>query len=242
MKAAKNGPVFASGSFSFAGLEDKYFAAVFLPKGNGSLDVGTFSDMAPALNNPIDAPQIGVAVGGAADNRFTVFTGPKDLDLLRTLDPRLSQMVDFGWFSLHCQAAVSGAPMGPRPLGEQLRLGDCHPHDRDQLPAVPPEANQLEVDEEDAGAAAADRRNQRQVQERRPARSAKSRAEPGGHGSLQEARRQSDGRLHADGLADSILHRLLQSVGSGDRTAPRPVVVGYGSFAARAPGHPDTSR
>jgi YidC/Oxa1 family membrane protein insertase len=41
---------------------------------------------------------VGAAVGGGARNRFSVFVGPKDLDLLKRIDPRLEQMVDFGWF------------------------------------------------------------------------------------------------------------------------------------------------
>jgi YidC/Oxa1 family membrane protein insertase len=99
VKSAKNGPVSTTGDYSFAGLEDKYFAAVFLPKGNTSIELETFSDTAPTIHKSAEEPQIGAAVGGSGDNRFSVFVGPKDLELLRKLDPRLAQLVDFGWFS-----------------------------------------------------------------------------------------------------------------------------------------------
>ena len=36
-KTAKNGPVSANGDDSFAGLEDNYFAGVFLPHNRGSV-------------------------------------------------------------------------------------------------------------------------------------------------------------------------------------------------------------
>jgi YidC/Oxa1 family membrane protein insertase len=97
-KAAKEGPVSASGSYSFAGIEDTYFAAAFLPEGAGTLEVVTFSDSGPTTfeQEPQEFP--GVAVGSGAVNRFAVFVGPKDIDILRAVNPRLESIVDFGWF------------------------------------------------------------------------------------------------------------------------------------------------
>jgi len=38
-------------------------------------------------------------VGGAGANRFSLFVGPKDLDILKKVSPKLEQVVDFGtWF------------------------------------------------------------------------------------------------------------------------------------------------
>ena len=98
-KAAKNAPANDYGNYSFAGIEDKYFAAVFLPKASAQFDIRTVSDTVPG---PADKTEqlAGAEVGGGTDNQFTLFVGPKDLDLLRKIDPRLEQMVDFGWFSL----------------------------------------------------------------------------------------------------------------------------------------------
>ena len=39
VKAADKGPVTTSGQYSFAGIEDKYFAAVVLPTAGGGSDV-----------------------------------------------------------------------------------------------------------------------------------------------------------------------------------------------------------
>jgi YidC/Oxa1 family membrane protein insertase len=97
-KVAKEGPVTVSGPFSFAGVEDTYFAAVFLPRGGDAVKVQTFSDTVASAPNASEEPHVGAAVGGQAGNQFGLFVGPKDLDLLRRVDPKLVQVVDFGWF------------------------------------------------------------------------------------------------------------------------------------------------
>jgi YidC/Oxa1 family membrane protein insertase len=96
-KAAANAPIKESGAFAFAGLEDQYFAAVALVN-NPSTELTTFSDKvkAPGLND--EQPHIGGAIGGQGRNAFNLFVGPKDLDLLRSINPKLEQIVDWGWF------------------------------------------------------------------------------------------------------------------------------------------------
>jgi YidC/Oxa1 family membrane protein insertase len=96
---AKNGALKDSGQFSFAGVEDNYFAAVFLPHHDGQVAIQTVSDKVPGAVDSKEQPHVGAAVGGQAENRFSVFVGPKDVDLLRSIDPKLVQLVDFGrWF------------------------------------------------------------------------------------------------------------------------------------------------
>ncbi len=93
--AAKNGPVTVSGDYSFAGLGDKYFAAVFLPEKTAGVRQTTFGDWSPT---PLEAKAqdfAGVAVSGGGSNRFRLFVGPKDLKLLKSVDPKLVQVVDF---------------------------------------------------------------------------------------------------------------------------------------------------
>lgn len=99
VKKAKDGPVSAVGRDSFAGLEDKYFAAVFLPEGHNTVDVTTYSDTVPGPDNK-DVPQVGVGVGGDGVNVFSLFVGPKDTDLLKKVNPKLEQLIDWGWFGL----------------------------------------------------------------------------------------------------------------------------------------------
>jgi YidC/Oxa1 family membrane protein insertase len=102
-KAAAKGPITSNGNFSFAGIADTYFAAVFLPEGASSTEQITFED---TVKTPITTAEekplalSGVAVGETPSNRFELFVGPKDVDLLRRINPKLEQVVDFGWLSV----------------------------------------------------------------------------------------------------------------------------------------------
>lgn len=99
-KSAKNGPFSSVGPYSFAGLEHTYFAAAFLPENSTSLQVTVFSDSVPTPVEKKEEPFVGIAVGGEAVNRFSLFAGPKDVDILRQVNPKLEQLVDFGFFSI----------------------------------------------------------------------------------------------------------------------------------------------
>lgn len=99
-KDAKDGPVSESGAYAFAGLEDAFFAAVFLPRGNANYEIQTVSNSFPSQPNAKDELHIGAGVGGDGKNHFALFVGPKDMDILRKIDPKLDQVVDFGWFGL----------------------------------------------------------------------------------------------------------------------------------------------
>jgi YidC/Oxa1 family membrane protein insertase len=99
-KSAKNGPLTVSGDYSFAGIEDQYFVAAFLPQRGAAVDMTSFSDNSPPAPGQKDLPFAGVAVGNGAANRFSLYIGPKDIDTLRAVDPKLEQIVDFGWFSI----------------------------------------------------------------------------------------------------------------------------------------------
>jgi len=99
-RSAKNGPVTSSGNYSFAGLADTYFAAVFLPEGNAATQLVTFAD---TVRTPLDEkaqPTVGAAISDGADNRFELFVGPKDVNLLKSINPKLEQVVAFGWMSV----------------------------------------------------------------------------------------------------------------------------------------------
>ena len=101
--AAKNAPVTATGNFSFAGIADTYFAAVVLPPANaGTMEVVTFADTVRTPLEEKPAPYAGAAMGevSGAGNHFELFVGPKDLNMLSSINPKLTQLVDFGWISI----------------------------------------------------------------------------------------------------------------------------------------------
>lgn len=101
-KAAKDGPVTALGGYEFAGIEDTFFAAVFLPRQPGApVEIRTLSDTVPVANGvQQQEAHVGAAVGGAGVNEYSLFVGPKDIDLLKTVDPKLAQIVNWGWFGI----------------------------------------------------------------------------------------------------------------------------------------------
>jgi YidC/Oxa1 family membrane protein insertase len=97
--SAKNGPVTAGGNFSFAGIADTFFAAVVLPQGSTAVQAMTFSDTVRTTFEEKPAPFVGAAISDGATNKFELFVGPKDVDLLKRVNPKLEQVVDFGWLS-----------------------------------------------------------------------------------------------------------------------------------------------
>jgi YidC/Oxa1 family membrane protein insertase len=95
---AKNGPQTIAGNFAFAGLEDAYFAIVQLPQSGQTTELLTINDMVPNREGK-DETVVGGAIGGEGRNRFTFFVGPKDYNLLKSVDRRLEALIDFGWTS-----------------------------------------------------------------------------------------------------------------------------------------------
>jgi YidC/Oxa1 family membrane protein insertase len=98
-KAAAKGPVSSGGNYSFAGIADKYFAAVFLAEGASAMQEVTFDDTVKTPHEQTPLALSGVAISDGTANRFEVFVGPKDIDLLKKINPKLEQVVDFGWLS-----------------------------------------------------------------------------------------------------------------------------------------------
>ncbi|MCC6586121.1 MAG: membrane protein insertase YidC [Bryobacterales bacterium] len=94
----KGGAQAHRGRFSFAGIEDAYFAAVALPDTGKDFEIHSIGDNAPDAIDKKEQLNAGVAVGGDPVNSFQFFVGPKDTDLLKSISPRLTQLIDFGWF------------------------------------------------------------------------------------------------------------------------------------------------
>jgi YidC/Oxa1 family membrane protein insertase len=91
------------GPLELGGLEDRYFAAVFLPD-----SPETEFRLARQTWNPKDwsekeppKPMLATLVNPQPKPlTFRLFVGPKDLDVLRSVRPPLDSLVDFGWFTV----------------------------------------------------------------------------------------------------------------------------------------------
>jgi len=95
----------ASAPLQIAGLEDHYFAGVFLPDSPDvafriSRQTWTPTDWS---GKDSDKPTALLAQWRQAQPKplaFRMFVGPKDLDVLRAEKPPLDSLVNFGWFSI----------------------------------------------------------------------------------------------------------------------------------------------
>ena len=103
-KAAKDGPLHADGTFSFSGIEDQYFAAIFLAPLNNQLQTTTYRDTVatPLTEKEEDFP--GIAAGGEARNQLGLFIGPKQMAELQKVNPKLQNVIDWGWFGFIAKA------------------------------------------------------------------------------------------------------------------------------------------
>jgi YidC/Oxa1 family membrane protein insertase len=100
IKDAKNGPVTDTGNYTFGGLEDNFFAAVALPKEGSSLEIRTYSDEVKLPNEEKPVANVGAGISTGAQNDLSLFVGPKDIDILRSVNPKLGQIVDWGFFGV----------------------------------------------------------------------------------------------------------------------------------------------
>jgi YidC/Oxa1 family membrane protein insertase len=87
-----------------AGLEDKFFASIFLPDSPDQVALRlarqewsppewTEKDKPKALNATLVETQPKAL-------EFRLFVGPKSVDVLKSVNPPLDSLVDFGWFSI----------------------------------------------------------------------------------------------------------------------------------------------
>jgi len=99
-KDAKNGPITDTGNYTFGGLEDNFFAAVALPNDGSSLEVRTYSDELKPPNEDKAVPYVGAGVSTGSQNDLSLFVGPKDIDILKKVNSKLAQIVDWGFFGI----------------------------------------------------------------------------------------------------------------------------------------------
>src|SRR5271170_4274421 len=93
-------PAIQYGPLEFAGVEDQFFTASFLPDGTDiSLWHWMQNHTVTADGKQTSEPEAEMAAGTTtgAPLRMRVFVGPKDLGLLEKIQPPLAELVNFGW-------------------------------------------------------------------------------------------------------------------------------------------------
>jgi YidC/Oxa1 family membrane protein insertase len=92
-----------SGPLVFAGLEDRFFTGILLPNGPDTKaritrDVWTPPDFQGEDKDKPRPLDVRLATQSAKPLDFRIFIAPKDVDVLRAMNPPLDSIVDFGWF------------------------------------------------------------------------------------------------------------------------------------------------
>ena len=93
-------PAIQYGPLEFAGVEDQFFTASFLPDGTDiSLWHWMQNHSVTTDGKQTSEPEAEMAAGTTtgAPLRMRVFVGPKDLGLLEKLQPPLAELINFGW-------------------------------------------------------------------------------------------------------------------------------------------------
>ena len=92
------------GPLQLAGLEDKFFALVFLPEAPDqvSLKLARQEWSPPDWTEKEKPKPLAATLTDALPKalEFRLFVGPKALDVLKAVNPPLDSLVDFGWFSV----------------------------------------------------------------------------------------------------------------------------------------------
>jgi len=87
-----------SGAISWFGQEDKYFTAALIDGGAAGV-ITTKRTAAPKeIGDLLDTELL--VKEGAGSRTFTLYAGPKKLDILKSFGKGLEQMVDYGWFGV----------------------------------------------------------------------------------------------------------------------------------------------
>jgi YidC/Oxa1 family membrane protein insertase len=98
-----------TGTFDFAGIEDLYFAAAFMPPINARGELAdvplTVTGWTFPHETTVDGkteteivPQVAVGVAAPGPMDVRVYAGPKSIDGLKAVRPPLNSLVQFGWW------------------------------------------------------------------------------------------------------------------------------------------------
>ncbi len=105
------GPQSVSGALQYAGLEDHYFVDIFLPRTPGDEFKISRQSWKPANWTDKDLPapfEVDLSTASSQPLAFGLFVAPKDLDLLKSMNPPLDNLVEFGVFKVLAEPLFLG--------------------------------------------------------------------------------------------------------------------------------------
>ena len=230
----EDGRITNIGPYAYVGIDDSFFTAAFMPLGSEmTVQLESSGVAIEPIATGTEATFAALAVGGAEKNRLQLFVGPKSYDTLASVRPELREIVNLGfgwsifrWLSFLPESIYWMLRWTHDNVGVSYGWGIILVTDLHQLRNAAPEVEEFEIDEENAGLAAAYQTDQRKVQGPRPTEPQEGEAARRDDGPLQKAWGESLGRLLADAADDAFLLRLLHSLDGGDRNAPGVLVMG----------------
>jgi YidC/Oxa1 family membrane protein insertase len=83
----------------FSGFETTYFLSALIPMAD-AVEKVQIVKKGDVLENQFNTPYTSLNPGDEVNFGFLAYYGPRDIDILNTVDPRLSKAVDFGFFGL----------------------------------------------------------------------------------------------------------------------------------------------
>lgn len=94
----------SSAGLKWAGVENRYFIAAIIPRVNVGSNVYLKTLTAPvgaegAAESGVTLPEMVVPAGGTVTSQATVYVGPKEVALLKSMNVGLERAIDYGWFS-----------------------------------------------------------------------------------------------------------------------------------------------
>lgn len=94
----KEEPVQYNKNVLWTAFADKYFAGVVISEKGSIANVRMNRTGADLLVRDIASPAVSVAPGQVATVDYSLYYGPKDLDILKAQGNRLEEVIDYGWF------------------------------------------------------------------------------------------------------------------------------------------------
>ncbi|MEE8448734.1 MAG: membrane protein insertase YidC [Thermodesulfobacteriota bacterium] len=85
---------------TWLGIDEKYFLAALLPRPEGQYRVDVERTASGLLAARVAPVSFQLAANETKSLNFKIFFGPKDIQVLRSLQPDLDQAIDFGWFKI----------------------------------------------------------------------------------------------------------------------------------------------
>jgi len=83
----------------WASFADKYFVDAILGEKGSIASVRLSHPGTDSLMTDISSPAISVAPGQSASVAYSLYIGPKDLDILKAQGSRLEEVINYGWFA-----------------------------------------------------------------------------------------------------------------------------------------------